>query len=103
LDTYDLTVGEDQSVWVDKKLTMPLEATPSPDRVVPFLLYLCTDAASRVSASVFNLGGNNIDLYAEPVIERRLAKFGDPWTLEELMQQVPRSLLAGYKSPAELD
>lgn len=103
LDTYDLVLKQDQSVWIDKKFSLPLDATPSPERIVPFLIYLCTDAAAKVSGSVFNLGGNNIELYAEPVIEKSLVKYGDPWTVEELIQQVPRALFAGYKSPADIE
>jgi hypothetical protein len=103
LDTYDLALKQEQSVWVNKKFSLPVDATPSPEQIVPFLIYLSTDAAANISASVFNLGGNDIDLYAEPVVEKSLVKFGEPWTLEELMQQAPRVLFAGYKSPAELD
>lgn len=103
LDTYDLALKQDQSVWIDKKFSLPVDETPAPERIVPFLIYLCTDEAAKVSASVFNLGGNDIDLYAEPVVEKSLVKFGDPWTLEELRQQAPRSLLAGYKSPADVE
>ena len=103
LDTYDSVLKNNQSVWVDKKFSLPLDATPTPERIVPFLVYLCTDAAAKVSGSVFELGGNNIELYAEPEVEKSLVKFGDPWTLEELMQQAPRSLFAGYKSPADID
>ncbi|MGD0659557.1 MAG: SDR family NAD(P)-dependent oxidoreductase [Syntrophorhabdales bacterium] len=102
LDTYDLILKQDQSVWVDKKFSKPLDTTPGPERIVPFLVYLCTDAAAKVSASVFNLGGNTIDLYAEPVIEKSLIKHGDAWTLEELMEEAPKSILAGYKSPADM-
>jgi 3-oxoacyl-[acyl-carrier protein] reductase len=103
LDTYDLALKQGQSVWIDKKFSLPVEATPDPERIVPFLIYLCTDAAAKVSASVFNLGGNDIDLYAEPVVEKSLVKAGDPWTLEELTREVPRSLFAGYKSPADVE
>jgi hypothetical protein len=40
-------------------------------------------------------------MYSEPQLANNLTKFGkEPWTVEELMQQVPRGLLAGYKSPA---
>ncbi len=103
LDTYDLALRKDESVWIEKKPTLSAEATPRPERIVPFLIYLCTDAAAKVSASVFNLAGNEIALYSEPVIEKSLFKVGEPWTLEELMKEAPRSLLAGYRSPADIE
>ena len=103
LDTYDLALRKDESVWIEKKPTLSAETTPQPERIVPFLIYLCTDAAAKVSASVFNLAGNEIALYSEPVIEKSLFKVGEPWTLEELMKEAPRSLLAGYRSPADIE
>jgi 3-oxoacyl-[acyl-carrier protein] reductase len=75
---------------------------PTPDYIAPFICYLCSDMAAHVNGSVFALGGNGIGLYSDPIIARNLTKFGEgPWTLDELMAQVPRGLLAGYKSPAE--
>jgi len=41
-------------------------------------------------------------MYAEAHLTNHITKFGQgPWTMEELLQQVPRGLLAGYKNPAE--
>ncbi len=102
LDTYDLVSKKEQSVWIDEKFSFPLELTPEPERLVPFLIYLCTDKAAKVSGSVFTVAGNSINLYSEPTPEKTLVKFGDPWTLDELMEQAPRGLFAGYKSPADV-
>ncbi len=71
--------------------------------MVPFLIYLATAAAANISGSVFNVGGNGIGLYSESEIVRNLVKFGDPWTVDELMQQAPRGLFMGYRSIAEID
>jgi 3-oxoacyl-[acyl-carrier protein] reductase len=103
LETYDMAVGKEESPWLDRKFAKKLAATPSPDDVVPFLVFLCTDAAARVSGSVFFVGGNDVTLYSEPVPEKSLSKFGDRWTVDELMQQAPRALLTGYHSPADLE
>ena len=103
LTAYDMAVGAEESPWLDRKFSFPLDQTPSPDHIAPFLIYLATDAADKISGSVFNVGGNGIGLYSEPEIARSLLKFGDPWTVDELMKQVPRGLFMGYRSIAELD
>jgi 3-oxoacyl-[acyl-carrier protein] reductase len=102
LATYDMAVSEKESPWMDRKYSFSLEQTPGPDYLVPFLIYLATDAAAKISGSVFNVGGNHIGLYSDPEIAKSLVKFGDPWTLDELLQQAPRGLFMGYRSPAEL-
>jgi 3-oxoacyl-[acyl-carrier protein] reductase len=76
--------------------------TPGPEYVAPFLCYLASDAGANISGSVFTVGGNTVSMYSEPVNSNNITKFGKgPWTMEELMQQVPRGLLSGYKNPAE--
>ena len=105
LDTYAGIVGEEDSPWVFKRAGPAmdmLKITPGPEYIAPFICYLASDAGRGISGSVFTLGGSGISMYSEPVHERSMTKFGEgPWTMEELMQQVPRGLLAGYKSPAE--
>jgi 3-oxoacyl-[acyl-carrier protein] reductase len=102
LTAYDMAVSEEESPWLDRKFSFPLDQTPSPEYVAPFIIYLASDAAAEISGSVFSLGGNGIGLYSEPEIARNLVKLGDPWTVEELMQQAPRGLFMGYRSPAEV-
>jgi len=78
-----------------------VKITPDPEYIAPFICYLASDAAASISGSVFSLGGNSIGLYSEPETARSLTKFGEgPWTVDELTQQVPRGLLAGYQAPA---
>jgi 3-oxoacyl-[acyl-carrier protein] reductase len=102
LTTYDMAVDKEKSPWVDRKYAFPFEMTPSPDHLAPFVTYLATDAADKISGSVFSVGGNNIGLYSEPVIEKNLIKYGDPWTMEELKQQLPRGLFVNYKTTADI-
>jgi hypothetical protein len=96
-------VSKEESPWLDRKFAFPLDQTPSPDCVAPFLIYLASEAAAKISGSIFSVGGNNIGLYSEPEIARNLFKFGDPWTIDELMQQAPRGVFMGYRSTAEMD
>jgi 3-oxoacyl-[acyl-carrier protein] reductase len=102
LTAYDIAVSKDESPWLDRKFSFPLDKAPGPEPLVPFVIYLATGAAAQISGSVFNVGGNDIGLYSEPEIERSLIKFGDPWTLDELVEQAPRGLFMGYRSPAKL-
>ncbi|MBQ8974971.1 MAG: SDR family NAD(P)-dependent oxidoreductase [Oscillospiraceae bacterium] len=79
------------------------EQTPPPEAITPFLTYLCTDSAAKVSGSVFMLAGNSITLYSEPVEKVTINKFSSElWTNEEL-EMASRTLFAGYKSLAEPD
>jgi 3-oxoacyl-[acyl-carrier protein] reductase len=103
LTTYDMAVSAEESPWIDRKFSFPIDQAPSPEHVAPFVIYLATDAAANISGSVFNVGGNEIGLYSEPEIARNLVKFGDPWTMDELMNQAPRGLFMGYRSIAEME
>jgi 3-oxoacyl-[acyl-carrier protein] reductase len=103
LAAYDMAVSAEESPWMDRKFSFPYEMTPPPEHLAPFVTYLATDAAAKISGSVFNVAGNNIGLYSDPVMTRSLVKHGDPWTMEELMQAAPRGLFMGYHSIAELD
>jgi 3-oxoacyl-[acyl-carrier protein] reductase len=100
---YTEVVDAADSPWVGGKVGPMFQGiAPTSDYTAPFICYLASDAAANISGSVFSVGGNNIGLYSDPVISRSLTKFGkEPWTLEELMQQVPRGLLGGYHAPAD--
>jgi len=84
LTAYDMAVNEEESPWMDRKFAFPLDQTPGPEHIAPFVTYLATDAAAEISGSVFNVAGNGIGLYSEPEIVRNLVKVGDPWTVDEL-------------------
>jgi 3-oxoacyl-[acyl-carrier protein] reductase len=109
LEVYPETVSEEDYPFVFKRTNAPpaegegmLERTPGPEYAASFICYLASDAADKISGSVFSVGGNSIGLYSDPTIISNITKFGKgPWTMEEMMQQVPRGLLAGYKSLAE--
>jgi 3-oxoacyl-[acyl-carrier protein] reductase len=102
LDTYTDAVSEEDSQWVLGKSSFPVEITPRPEYVAPFVCYLASDAAKDISGSIFNLGGNGVGMYSAPVISRSITKFGEgPWTQDELRQQAPRGLFMGYQSMAD--
>lgn len=70
-----------------------------PVNAAPFLAYLCTAEAGYISGSVFSvLASGKIDIYSEPVRYRQIEKSSGTWTMEELMETVPRKLLFDYQS-----
>ena len=79
-----------------EELTNP----PPPETVGPFIVYLCTDAAADINGQVFDVTGGDIAIYSEPVKKKTITKKKGLWTVEELIEQVPKVLLEGYKNPA---
>jgi NAD(P)-dependent dehydrogenase (short-subunit alcohol dehydrogenase family) len=79
-----------------EELTNP----PAPETVAPFIVYLCTDAAADINGQVFDVTGGSIALYSEPVKKKSIDKKDGLWTVEELVDLVPKVLLEGYKNPS---
>ena len=79
-----------------EELTNP----PGPETVAPFVVYLCTDEAANINGQVFDVTGSNIATYSEPVKTKSIDKKEGLWTIEELIELVPKKLLEGYKNPA---
>jgi 3-oxoacyl-[acyl-carrier protein] reductase len=104
LDAYSQAVAKEDSPFVFemKGPTGDMtKMTPTPDYIAPFICYLASDAGANVSGSVFSLGGNTISMYSEPILANNLTKYDSkPWTVEEIIQQAPRALFAGYRPPA---
>jgi NAD(P)-dependent dehydrogenase (short-subunit alcohol dehydrogenase family) len=67
-----------------------------PDDIAPFIIFLCTEAASNISGRTFNVFGGQISLYSEPELERSIYKKGR-WTVDELMDMVPGTLGEGLQ------
>ena len=73
---------------------------PGPETVTPLLVYLCTDEAADINGQVFDVTGGNIAIYSEPVKRKSIGKEEGLWTVEELIELVPKILLEGYQNPA---
>jgi len=76
---------------------------PGPEFVAPTAAYLATDAAANINGQVFGVGGGRVALFSEPVEIRGLykdyKKHGG-WTIEDLTDLVPGTLLVGYINPS---
>ncbi|MFC4001963.1 3-oxoacyl-ACP reductase [Prauserella oleivorans] len=73
------TFGEDAPEDVD-----PL----SVDHVAPFVAYLATPAAERITGQVFVVHGGMVALLSPPSVERRFAADGELWSLAQLDEQI---------------
>ena len=72
--------------------------TPPPEYVAPIVAWLCTDAADGVTGQVFHALGGAVGAWNRYHVERTIYR-GDhrtnpPWSVEELDEQVPKTLLA---------
>jgi len=75
---------------------------PGPEFIAPVAVYLATDAAANVNGLVVRSAGGTVGIYSEPSIVKIIHKDhrkGEPWTVDELADLVPKILLAGYVNP----
>ncbi len=96
LEAYQEAVGEAGDPFLTK-VKLQHAMTPGPDELAPFLVYLASDETSEISGSVFSIGGPTVGIFTDPDIKHSITKSNGRWTAEELKQQAPRSLLAGYR------
>ena len=105
LDVYPSTVAKEDIPFIDPKIAFGpsfIDFTPTPDYAAPFVVYLASEAAAKVSGSIFQVGGNTISMYSEATTAFSMTKMDkQPWTIEEILRQAPRGLFAGYHNPVE--
>ena len=89
-----------ESGLMTKERYEELTNLPDPATLTPFLIYLCTDEAADINGQVFDVTGGNISIYSEPIKKKAIDKKEGLWTIEELMELVPKVLLEGYENPA---
>ncbi|NLN07770.1 MAG: SDR family oxidoreductase [Firmicutes bacterium] len=94
--------GTEESIFLDPKFNFPIEITPKPEYLAPFIAYLCTDKAANISGAIFSVAGNRISVFTNPEPVNEIKKEGkEKWTLEELDKQVHSVLMKDYKSVVE--
>ena len=76
---------------------------PGPEFNAPMVVYLASDLAPHVTGRIFRVGAGKIALYTHPEEVRgiyRDYKKDGPWTIEELKELLPKTVLArDTKSP----
>jgi NAD(P)-dependent dehydrogenase (short-subunit alcohol dehydrogenase family) len=88
----ELAAGHINQATYDSYMSLPM-----PDTVAPLIVYLCTEEAGQINGQLFNIIGGKISIYSMPQIKETINKAEGLWTVEELIKEVPRTLLKGYK------
>ncbi len=70
-----------------------------PESVAPLAVFLLTDAAENINGQVFGVRGGDIYLYSNPTIDRQIVTYGRRFTLDELDEQMPRTIALGIPRP----
>ena len=75
---------------------------PGPEFVPPVVAYLASDAAANINGQVFHVERGRVSIYSEPIEIRTVFKTAENgmFTVEELEESIPRTLLTGYVNPA---
>ena len=73
---------------------------PGPEFIPPIVVYLATDHAANINGQVFHAEKGRIAIYSEPVEVQAIYKEEGNFTMEELIDAVPKTLLQGYINPA---
>ena len=70
---------------------------PGPEFLSPVAAYLATEEAAAITGRVIACGGGRVALYSNPVEEKGLYrdyKKEGPWTVDDLIRLVPKTLLS---------
>ena len=73
---------------------------PGPEHVSPIVVYLATDEAKDINGQTFHVERGRVGIYSEPVEVKQLFNEGEVWSVDELVDLIPRTLLLGYTNPA---
>lgn len=73
---------------------------PPPETIPPLILFLCSDAGANVNGQVFRVERGRISLYSIPEEVKIIYRKEGIWSLNELKDIVPKTLLVGYVNPA---
>lgn len=84
-------------VHLDELLNMP-----GPEYIPPVVTYLACDKAGNINGQVFHIEKGRVAIYSEPVEVRAIYKTeaGGMWTVDDLEEAIPKTLLVGYVNPA---
>lgn len=67
--------------------------------VAPLAVYLASEASGDVNGQIFGVRGGDIYLYSHPEVDRQILSYGRRFTMDELDEQMPRTLALGASGP----
>lgn len=70
-----------------------------PEAIAALVVWLASDDAANVTGRTFHASSGRIAIYSEPVEEKAILKAGE-WTIDELFEFMPSTLVAGLGKPA---
>lgn len=70
-----------------------------PEHVPPIVVYLATDEAADINGKVFHAVRGRVSIYSEPVEMKSIFNDGEVWSIDKLVDLVPKTLLIDYKNP----
>ncbi|MBS0242422.1 MAG: SDR family oxidoreductase [Proteobacteria bacterium] len=75
---------------------------PGPDYIAPMVAYLCTDASKDVNGQIFHAEKSLYHTYYYGEVQRSIYKYENDgqFTVDELIEMIPSSLMAGIPNPA---
>ena len=80
-------------------------AMPGPEFIAPMVVYLCTDEAKDVNGQLFHAERSLIHTYRYGEEAKAIYKYtdGGMFTVDELIETVPASLMNGISNPSPAD
>jgi len=81
--------------WYDSFVGMP-----GPEHIAPLVLYLATEEAGNINGQVFHIERGRIGIFSDPVEVRSIFNDGQVWSVDQLIEFIPKTLLIGYVNPA---
>ncbi len=82
----------------ERRQAQTMEAMP-PEHVPPIVVYLATDEAADINGKVFHAVRGRVSIYSEPVEMKSIFNDGEVWSIDKLVDLVPKTLLIDYKNP----
>jgi NAD(P)-dependent dehydrogenase (short-subunit alcohol dehydrogenase family) len=92
----------EQGIMTQEQFDEMMGNMPGPEHIPPIVVYLASDKAANINGRVFHIERGRVAIYSEPIEEKAIYKTeaGGMWTVDELEQAIPNTLLVGYINEA---
>ena len=67
--------------------------------MAPLVCYLLSEQSADVNGHLFGVRGGEVYLYSYPQIERQILSYNRRFTMDEMDEQMPRTVANGAVSP----